>query len=163
MTTLLSWEERPQLTASILNPALVGAVVAWSAYRFEEKSGDGMPWEVSFLIPPLIFHRETRQKLPNTIRSHLSAWVGDHPSTLATFPDRTRRFQPHVREGLRWALRTKLLVLDDTRLAARLPKKLVLPPDTELTEMLTSAATLGAILGRAGTSANIYTILGVTP
>ncbi|GAT74052.1 hypothetical protein MHM582_2553 [Microbacterium sp. HM58-2] len=123
-----------------------------------------MPWELCYLVPPLVLHHESRQALPSTARTHLASWVGTNQPVLVTFADRVRRFRPHVDEGLRFGLRTKLLsVARDAHVGAQIPRSVKVGTVTELDEILRAAATLGAVLGRAGSSTNIYTLLGVSP
>ncbi|WP_369334895.1 three component ABC system middle component [Demequina sp. B12] len=163
MTALLPWDTRPSLTATMINPALVGAAIAWCTARYHQETSHAMPWELCYLVPPLVLHRETRQGLAHVSKTHLSSWVGNHPAELVTFADRTRRFRPHVDEGLRFALRTEILAIADGHLLANIPTGTKVGANTELAEILRSSASLGRMLGRAGTSTNIYTIFGVSP
>lgn len=164
MTRLLPWDERPALTGSIINPALVGATVAWCVARYAKEAPTGMPWELCYLVPPLVLHHESRQALPTTARTHLSSWVGSSQSVLVGFADRVMRFRAHVDEGLRFGLRAGLLSIDsDAHMHAHIPASAKVGTVTELDEILRAAATLGAVLGRAGSSINVYTLFGVSP
>jgi hypothetical protein len=164
MTELLSWNDRPELTASILNPALISASIAWCVTRYTTEQEAGMPWEVSFLVPPLVLHRSTRERLPKSRATHLAPWTVANRSTLVGFADRARRFRPHVEEGLRVGLRSGLLEVSDTaHLRASIPDKVRFKGESELREIVSRAAVLGTVLGRAGSSAHIFTMLGVSP
>lgn len=164
MSSLLPWDERPSLTASILNPALIAATITWCVARYSDAEPSGMPWELSYLVPPLVLHHDTRKVLPRSAASHLASWSTKNRGVLAGFPDRSRRFHPHVNEGVRFGLRTGLLTMSGSaHLSAAIPDGVRLTADNELREILRKSAMLGVVFGQAGSSANIFTILGVSP
>lgn len=161
---LPSWEFRHTVTAAMLNPALVGAVLAGSAERYEFVSGEAMPWEYSFLIAPLVFHRETRHSLPNRIDSHLTKWISENPVLVTGFPARAREMRPYVREGLRFALRTSSLSLlaDGTLTGTIRPSKARLA-SPELKEFIASAGFVGRWLTNVDRPVSAFQLFGVAP
>ncbi|WP_420811059.1 three component ABC system middle component [Diaminobutyricibacter tongyongensis] len=164
VTALRGWDERPQATAAILNPALTAATITWAAARYRTTLKQAMPWELSFLVVPIILHRRTRQDLPGNSNTHLPSWITRSQVTLAGLPERATQFAPHVREGLRFGLRTDLFALTtDGGIHATIKANMKPPKDTELRTILTAAATLGAIFAKAGTPINVYAQFGVTP
>lgn len=148
----------------MLNPALITVVLAAAAYRYEAEVAAGMPWELSFLVAPMSFHHDTREALPARIDSHLPKWVERNPVVLAGLAPRARSMSPHVREGLRYGLRTSSLELDTEgqlhgELFGRIPRK----SGADVPDMVKAAAFLGKWFATVGSSATVFAILGVTP
>ena len=123
-----------------------------------------MPWEYSFLVVPLVFHQHTRKSLPQNSTAHLPTWIVNNQEVLAGFPDRALKFAPHVREGLRYGLRSGQFILDsEGALKASMRAGVKLTDGSELRSILSSAATIGGILSKSGTSVNVFTQFGVSP
>lgn len=157
-------DHQPALSATILNPAIIAASIQWAAYRYRARNKRCMPWEYSFLVVPLVFHQRTRQMLPQKSTTHLPTWINRNQEALAGFPQRARKFAPHVREGIRYGLRSGQLVLDaDGAFNATMRSGIKLPEGTELRSILSSAATVGGIFSKSGSSVNIFTQFGVSP
>jgi hypothetical protein len=148
----------------VLNPALTAATVTWAAARYRSTAKAAMPWELSFIVVPLVLHRRTRDQLPKSSSTHLPAWIGRNQTTLAGFADRATDFAPFVREGIRFGLRAQLFTfVDGADLHGTVKQSMSPPKDTELRTILSAAATVGGILAKAGTSTNVYAQFGVTP
>lgn len=161
-STLRYWDERPVLSASMLNPALVAASISWAAKRYAAKAGHPMPLEYVFLVIPVCLHQATRRALPTTTRTHMPTWINEHQELLVGFPVRATKFAPHAREGLRLALRSGMLALNDNgALRSKTPATVL--PEGEIKDILTAAGLFGAWAAKAGSSTTVYTLFGVTP
>lgn len=160
---LTAWGERASVAANMLNPALIAAVIAAAAYRFERESGNGMPWEFSFLVTPMALHSETRKVAPNRITSNLPHWVEEHPIIQAGLARRANGLAPYVREGLRWGLGAGSLSLDNGNLHANVRGSLSNSGDTELRAILGTAGFLGRWFSKVDSPATVFAVLGVTP
>jgi hypothetical protein len=148
----------------MLNPALFAAIFAASAEEYERRAGKSMPWELVFIIAPLVLHRDTRAALPRSTASHLSAWIANHPTIHAGFPERAKAMVPHVREGLRFALREGIVDVDEAGLLrGSLPTK-ARPANTgDVGDIVRAAAFLGRWLTKIERSSTVYGYFGVTP
>lgn len=123
-----------------------------------------MPWELAFLVVPLVLHRTTRTAYPRSAATHFTKWVNENAEALARFSANASAFSPYVREGLRYGLRSGTLALTiDAGLSATIPKHTKLARDTELRQIATAAALTGAWFARAGTVENVFNQLGVSP
>src|SRR5882672_11493265 len=111
---LASWFQRSRAVRAMLNPALLAAILAAATEEYARLSRKPMPAAYAFLIVPLVLHRETRESLPPTNRSHWSTWVGNNPLLVVGFPSRAIAMRDHVREGLRLALRSGTLAIDES-------------------------------------------------
>lgn len=162
--TLLRPERQPVLSTTILNPAIIAASIQWATHRYRTTSKHPMPWEYSFLVVPLVFHQRTRVALPQSSTTHLPAWINRNQDVLAGFPQRARKFAPHVREGIRYGLRSGQFALNsDGTFRASMKSGVKLPEDTELRSILSTAATIGGVLSKSGTPINVFTQFGVSP
>ena len=163
--SLAPWLERAQPAADILNPALGAVCVAWCATRYErDTKGEPLPFPLAFLVAPLVLHAPTRAQFPSTAATHFPTWVTRNAEVLVGFPTRSAAFVPYVREGLRAGVRSGLLTATtDGDLTGNIAAHTTLPSGTELRDIATAAALTGAWFARAGTIANVYTQLGVTP
>lgn len=162
--TIAAWPNRPQPASDILNPAISAVCVAWCVARYEQDANSALPMPLAFLVAPLTLHAPTRARYPRSISTHFPGWINDNGDVLAGFPSRARAFGPYVREGLRFGLRTGLLSLDaNGDLHATIALHTKVPPDTELRSIATASALTGAWFARSGSTANIFTQLGVSP
>jgi hypothetical protein len=161
---LPSWQDRSQPSANVLNPAIVAVCIAWCARRYGDDRGEPMPWELAFLVVPLVLHRKTRTAYPRSAATHFAKWANENAEVLARFPENASSFVPYVREGLRYGLRSGSLQLTaGATLTARIPPHTKLTGGTELREIATSAALTGAWFARAGSVESVFNQLGVSP
>jgi Family of unknown function (DUF6521) len=95
------WSERPQVEATMLNPALLAVLLSSAAHDYEKakEKEQRLPWPLGFLVLPLVLHRPTRVELPKNTRTHLSTWIRRHPLLRAGFPGRAAAMVPLTREG----------------------------------------------------------------
>src|SRR3954447_1832655 len=86
--SMKQWSERPQVEATLLNPALFASLLSVGAQAYETKRDQPMIWPLAFLLPPLILHRPTREVLPKSVVTHLPTWIRRQPLIRAGFPSR---------------------------------------------------------------------------
>ena len=143
------WADRSPVLAAMLNPALLAAIIAAAAAEYERADGDPMPWALAFLVAPLVLHRDTRQALPLTTRSHLATWVSNHPTIRAGLPARARSLTDPVREGLRFGLdRSVLEIVGDGRIRGSLQFASQPPDRGDLRSIIRSAGMVGRWLAK---------------
>lgn len=162
--SIASWPRRQQPASDILNPAISAVCVAWCAARYERDVGAPLPWSLAFLVAPLTLHAPTRARFPRSIATHFPTWVNNNADVLSGFPARARAFTPYVREGLRFGIRTGLLGMDaDGDLHATIADYTKVSSDTELRSIAVASALTGGWFARSGSTANVFTQLGVSP
>jgi len=159
---LRAWDDRPVLSASMLNPALIATVIDRAAKRYEAKANHPMPLEYVFLVVPVCLHLATRNALPRNTKTHMPTWVNDHQVLLAGFAHRATKFAPHVREGIRLGLRSQMFVLTDDGALTSKSRTPALDAG-EVKDILTAAGLFGAWAAKTGSSTTVYTLFGVTP
>lgn len=161
---MTGWAERPPEAAALLNPALLAVVSATAAWQYERESEDGMPWPLAFLVAPLVLHRGTREALPRSTRTHLSAWITSNPIIRAGFPQRAQSLTGLVRDGIRFAMaHGALSVTTDGRMHGLLSPSARPIADGDAAVIVRSAGFVGKWFTRADQPATIFALLGVAP
>ncbi|MEU7590769.1 three component ABC system middle component [Micromonospora sp. NPDC049230] len=160
---MTAWNDRPPITAAMLNPALVAAILATAADGYRKESDRAMPWPMAFIIVPLVLHRGTRQALPTSVRTHLATWTSRNPVLRAGFPPRAQGLVEPVKEGVRFGLTHGALTLEGNALRGRTrrPKGFQMPD--ELADILRRASFVGRWLAKIDNTATVFAVLGVTP
>lgn len=148
----------------MLNPALLATVIAVAASEYERADGSPMPWPLAFLVAPLVLHRDTRNALPRSTRTHLATWVSNNAVLRAGLPARAISLTDPVREGLRFGLRMGVLTLtDDGRLHSSLPTANRPPDIGDLRPIVQSSGLVGKWFAKLDQSATAFALLGVAP
>ncbi len=154
------WSERTPAVADLLNPALIAAVIAAAASQYESRGDSLMPFEMSFLVVPLVLHRDTRTALPVRINSHLAKWVAAHEVLAAGFGARAKTLVEPVREGLRFGLRSGTIELDGTNIAGHLRSRTPAAIG-DIGEIVRKAGFVGRWFTQIESSATAFALLGV--
>jgi len=155
-----AWTDRPQVAATLLNPALIATLESVAAHEYERTARQAMSWPLAFLVVPLVLHRPTRQALPRDTRTHLVTWVSRNPLLRAGFPARAKSLAPIVREGLRFGLRHGVLSAENGLIRGSLR------PDTsqgQLAELLRTAGLVGRWLAKTTEPSTAFALLGIGP
>lgn len=167
MSSLPEWRQRTREEAALLNPAFVALVVHQATQTFEEESGDGLPFALAFLVPPVVVAQGIRTRLPDRKDSSLAAWVQNHPEIRLRFGEHAVAMMPVVREAVLFALTTGTITLADARLRTMaLPKGLApaLANNTEeVRDVMRKAKFVGRWYANAGTTETIMALWGVRP
>jgi hypothetical protein len=155
------WRERPQVEATMLNPALLAVLLASAAHDYEKakEKKERMPWPLGFLVLPLVLHRPTRIELPKSTRTHLSTWIRRHPLLRAGFPARASAMVPLTREGIRFGLRAGVLDIDGSTIRGDETNQ----PTGELGQLIRAAALVGRWLATTDQPSTVFALLGVAP
>jgi Family of unknown function (DUF6521) len=164
---LSTWEERPQELARLLNPAFLGVILWRAVGGYEVTAVQGMPFEFSPLVFPLVLHPATREMLPD-IRTTLPTWLQDHRELAVQLADRISELVPFTRESLMFAVRRAVLVIDGNgrirRGPAQLKGRTSYPRlSNEIGDCWRRAEFVGRWLAEAGPTVTVYGLLGITP
>ncbi|MGY3200503.1 three component ABC system middle component [Streptomyces sp. TE5632] len=161
---MTAWSDRSPISAVMLNPALMAAILASVAQGYEKETEQAMPWVLGFVAAPMVLHQPTRKALPASTRTHLGAWIGKNPVLRAGFPARVQALTEPVKEGTRFGLAHHVLTLEPggrMRSAYRRPRGFKTPE--ELDQILRKASLAGRWLAKADSPATVFAVLGVTP
>jgi hypothetical protein len=75
---------------ALLNPAFCSCLLWQAAVGYESTMKEPLPFDISFLVLPLVLHRATRESLPNSIRTSLATWLDENPLSRSQIADNAR-------------------------------------------------------------------------
>jgi len=162
------WSDRPFDVSNLLNPAFMGIVLRKCTEGFVKENKEGLPFELAFLVFPLVLHEPTRTTLPTTTRTKMQPWLQENREVLVQFGDRARELVPFVREAAMFCLKRQVVDLSVsgrfTVGASKLKtlKELQATSD-EIYAIFKKAEFVGRWLQTGGPSTNIFAMLGVRP
>jgi hypothetical protein len=164
---LRAWPQRPREEAALLNPAFIGLILHQAAQTFEEESGQGLPFALAFLVPPVVVAESVRTALPSRKDSSLAAWLQSYPDIRLRFAEHAAAMVPIVREGLVFALAARSIRLSDTQIHASPLRRGVASAIASNTEDFRDVIRRTQFVGRwyanAGTTETIMALWGVRP
>lgn len=167
MTSARPWQERPAEEAALFNPPFVATVIHRIAREFEQESGRGLPFPLTFVAAPVVLASMSREVLPGRKDSSLAGWLQGHPQIRLKFAPLAAAMVPVIREGILYGMTKQALRLDagDIRaLPLRRGAGAALGEGTkEVLEILSKAGFVGRWYANAGTVETIMVLWGVRP
>lgn len=155
------WNKRNPAVADLLNPALVSTIVASAADQYGRNAAGPMPFELSFLLTPLVLHRDTRLSLPQRTDSHLTKWVSSHAVLAAGFGARAKSLVEPTREGLRFGVREGVIVFDGRTITGLIgstrPARI-----GDVADVMKKAGFVGRWFAKLDSPTTAFALLGVT-
>jgi hypothetical protein len=164
------WIERTREEQRLLNPSFC-SVLLWYAAQGHAAGLDthpAMPFEETFLVLPMVMHRDIRDSLPRATTTSLAVWLSDHPLERATISDRARLLVPFTKEALRFGGAPGLLQFSHSALVANSDwKRKVTSVLGEASEEVRLCAKRAEFVGKwfakAGNAETVLSIVGVRP
>lgn len=162
------WSHRAAEERTLLNPSFCGVLLWQSASGYSSTGSAVMPFELVFLVLPLVLHKETRETLPRSITTSLAMWLNDSPLVRTRVGERTRTLTPFTKEALMFGGMHGLVGLSGAGVRANLDwKRRVLTvlkaASDEVRECAKRAEFVGKWFERAGSSRTVMALLGVKP
>lgn len=165
---MTSWSERPSEEKSLLNPAFCTNLL-WQAAREYARIGSGaLSFEESFLILPIVLHRETREALPHSTRTSLTVWLDQNPLARGRVESRARQLVPFTKEALTFGGIHGLLRLEVGKLHANntfrsVVDQVLVQSSDEVRDCAKRAGFLGRWFAQTGSAATVFALIGVRP
>lgn len=151
----------------LLNPGFISLVIAFAAEGFEDESSVGLPFLTALIIPPLLLHRQTREKLPKVVTSKLPEWTKNNPQPASQIPNHVQEFIPFTKRAIIFGANIGTISFDSQGTVLSKRKLTVAKTSTlaktsvEIPEIVKKAYFVGRWLSHAGTTSTIYSILGM--
>lgn len=168
-----NWTLRPQEEKSLLNPGFCAAVLWNSAKGFHTETtamggAKGMPFELAYLILPLVLHRVSRDSLPARLNSSLAVWLDEYPLVRARLAERASLLVPFTREALLFGGIHGALGFSGTAIVHSGEWKAKFNTaanegSEEVRACFKRAEFLGRWFARSGSASTIMALLGVRP
>lgn len=154
-------------TLRLLNPAFLATVIGHAAIGYAEHKDQGLPFALSFILPPLVLHKDTRDVLPKMITSKLPDWAHKNSTVLAFLPDHARELQPAVRSAILVGAHFDIIQFDDKarlRASSQFNPKAAqneLKKSDEIGEIMQKSHFIGRWLSVSGNQPTVLSILGI--
>lgn len=168
---MTAWTSRASEERSLLNPSFCAMLLWWAARGHQVEasaSGAGLPFEVGFLVLPIVLHREMRKALPRTITTSLAVWVTDLPLARSQIAERARLLVPFTKEAMTFGGQRSLFAFSKGAVIAseqwknRISTSLRGYSD-EVQECGSRAEFVGKWIARTGSAETVMSVLGIQP
>lgn len=162
------WSERPSEERALLNPSFCGCLLWQAATGYRSACSEWLPFDLAFLVLPMVLHRTTRDALPGTVRTSLAVWIDDNPQARSCVADRAPMLVPFAKDAMMLGGRYGLLQFPATRVAANAEWKKQINADLkdstdEVRTCMKRAEFVGRWLGSSGSSSTIMAFFGIQP
>ena len=162
------WTGRPSEERSLLNPSFCSCLLWQAAEGYKSISQEFLPFELSFLVLPIVLHRVTREALPATIRTSLAVWIDDNPLARSRVADRSRMLVKFTKEAMMFGGLHGLLEFKAGGIIANPQGKKLISADMkdstdEVRACVKRAEFVGKWLANSGSSGTVMAIFGVRP
>jgi hypothetical protein len=161
---LPSWENRPEITAHLINPAFCSEIMrdCISAYKGESKNN--FPFALSVLVLPLILNNGIRERLPKNKANTFHGWINENEDLKIGLANNIKSFIPFTRETVMFAIAHNSLSIDESGDIDVKPRhKKFKIEDEEIKSCLKKAEVIGKVFSKSGNPLTIYSILGIKP
>ena len=161
---LPNWENRPEITAHLINPAFCSEIMreCVSAYKRESKSN--FPFALSVLVLPLILNNRIRERLPKNKLNTIHGWINENEDLKIGLTNNITSFIPFTRETIMFAIAHSSLSVDENGNIDVKPRRGKLKSeDEEIKSCIKKAEVLGKVFSKSGNPLTIYSILGIKP
>lgn len=163
---LAPWDARPPEVANLLNAAFASLVIRSAIKEYAKTEGGGMPLSLTYLILPIVLHRETRESLPRTSRTRLHTWLQGNQMVAIGFATRAQRMVEYSREALLFGLQHGILTANGSARIQVAKVRLRKYPRAEGSESgacLERAELVGRLFAATGDATTILSMWGVRP
>jgi hypothetical protein len=165
----MDWGARSSEERSLLNPSFC-AVLLWHGARGHEgETGSSMfPFEMAFLLLPMVLHCETRESLPKSTTTSLAVWLEENPLARSRITDRAQMLVPFVKEALNFGGLHGIFVFANGTIAANADwrkrvKKSLHGCSDEVRLCAKRAEFVGKWFAKTGNAVTVMAIMGVRP
>jgi len=161
---LPNWEDRPEITAHLINPAFCGEIMRVCASAYKQESRNNLPFALSVLVLPLILNNGIRERLPKNKSNTIHGWINENEDLKIGLANSITSFIPFTRETVMFAIAHNSLSIDENgNIDIKPRKKKFKTEDEEINSCLKKAEVIGKVFSKSGSPLTIYSILGIKP
>jgi len=95
-----SWASRPAEERALLNPAFCSCLLWQAATGYRSVTNAPLPFDVAFLVLPMVLHRRTRELLPKAVTTSLAVWLNENPLSQSYIADRAQTLAPFTKDAM---------------------------------------------------------------
>jgi len=161
-----TWDNRPVTVANLLNPAFCGEIIRIVLKAYKSETLKALPFELTFLVLPLILHKQSRESLPSTTGKNFYEWLEENTMTKIYLVNKIKNLVPYTREAILFLIYHEAITVNhDGALEFITYRKSSLNylNKEEIQTVYKKAHMLGKWLGKAGDTKTIYASIGIKP
>jgi len=160
------WSERNTIVANLFNPAFCGEILRAVAREYNKHTNTKFPFAFTFLVLPILLHKETRERMPKTVRTYFFVWVEENDDLFFDFAKRTKSMVKFTKEAISFLLlykKIELTQLGEINTSQEKVKQISNDDYQEYNEILKKAEMLGKWLSHTSDVKSIYSFFRITP
>ena len=81
----VNWDDRNPIVANLFNPAFCGQIIRIVVQSYNQNSNKKFPFALVFIILPILLHKETRERMPKSIRTYFLVWIEENGYLFINF------------------------------------------------------------------------------
>lgn len=162
------WTSRAPEERTLFNPSFFSLLFWHAATGHMAEGGVRLSFATSFLVLPLVLHRETRESLPRSVTTSVPVWLGENPLVRTRLAERARILAPYTKEALMFGGVRGFLTISADAVSAEQAWELKVRAELkkssdEVRSCAKSAVFLGRWFSRAGSPMTLMALMGVRP
>ncbi|WGT39135.1 DUF6521 family protein [Lysinibacillus sp. 1 U-2021] len=160
------WSSRPVEVANYYNPAYLGRIIYSIIKSFQSTKPQGVPYDLLFILMPLILVKPYRESLPTNTRTHFQNWIQNNEELKIDYALVIKDIMPYIKEALIFLLQRDLIILNNNGYLILGNKKLTSISKQDSKEIKTNinkAIFVGKWFAKNSDKELIYILLGVKP
>lgn len=161
-----NWENRPITVANLLNPAFCGEIIRIMIKAYKSETEKAFPFELTFLVLPLVLHKQSRDSLPSTTSKNFYEWLEENTMTKIHLVNKIKSLVSYTREAILFLIYHEAININndgELDFIAYRKSSLSYINDEEIQTIYKKAQMLGKWLGKAGNTKTIYAAIGIKP
>lgn len=161
-----NWIDRNTIVANLFNPAFCGEIIRVVAMEYNKYNKNKFPFAFSFIVLPILLHKETREKLPRTTRTYFFVWVENNDNLFFDFSKRAKNLVSITKEAISFSMAYKKINLNEKgEIETDMTRVKIYNGDeyNEYNDILKKAQLLGKWLSFTSDVKSIYSFLRITP
>lgn len=162
----IPWEERNTIVANLFNPAFCGEIIRLVVQSYNKHTSIKFPFAFSFIVLPILLHKETRDRMPRSIRTYFFVWVQENDNLFFDFSKRTKNMVKYTKEAISFLLAYKRIEINEQgELDAQNERSRQIRNEDyqEYNEIIKKAEMLGKWLATTSDVKSIYSFFKITP
>lgn len=161
---LPTWENRPEITANLINPAFCSEIIRECASAFKNEINETLPFSLAVLVLPLVLNSRIRQRLPKSKSNTLHAWINGNEDIKIGLARHITSFLPFSRESIMFGIAHNTISIDEKGgIDIKARKTKINVDDLEVKSCISKTIILGKLFSKSGNTLTIYSILGIKP
>lgn len=164
MKTLPEWDNRPITVAHLLNPAFCGEIIRRFVHEYQKiKTDNGLPFQLAFLVLPMVLHEGVRTNLPQKSNKNFITWIEENQNIKMLLPNLIRNTIPYTKESIMFLMMYEVLGINDLGEFVIIEMPKAIKTINGVAEYYKKAELVGKWLANSGNSQSIFLNLGIKP